>query len=214
MKIDRFASNMRTKKLLFYLLAVLLGSCVPSLHPLYTDKELVFEEKLLGTWVESDSDQKWEFKKGAEEKSYDLTVDDNGEKGEFAAHLVKIDKMLFLDLFPKEPELEANEFYKLHLLGVHTFMKIGQIEPTLKMRMMDPETMEEILESDPNLIKHEIVENQIVLTASTKELQEFMKKHANTEGLFGEPEELERLKPEEPNEPNDIDPNAVDPNEG
>ena len=47
---------MNTRKLLFYLLAVLLGSCVPvmSLHPLFTKEHLVFEEKLLGTWADDD----------------------------------------------------------------------------------------------------------------------------------------------------------------
>jgi len=203
---------MKTKKLLFYLLAALLAGCITSLHPLYTDKELTFEEKLLGTWVEDD--QRWEFTKAGEEKAYDLTVVDDSKKGEFTAHLLKIDKMLFLDLFPKDTELEeANDFYKFHLLPVHTFMKIEQIEPTLKMQMMDPEKMEEMLKNDPNLIKHEIVEDRLVLTASTEELQQFMKKHANDEGLFGEPSELKRRQGKEPNEPNDIEPNSIDPNE-
>jgi len=45
---------MKTKKLLFYSLAALLGGCVPvmSLHPLYTEKDVLFEEKLLGRWVD------------------------------------------------------------------------------------------------------------------------------------------------------------------
>ena len=46
---------MKTKKFLFYLLAVFLGGCVLSLHPLYTEKDLIFEEKLLGTWAKNDS---------------------------------------------------------------------------------------------------------------------------------------------------------------
>ncbi len=91
-------------------------------------------------------------------------------------------------------------------------MKVEQIEPTLQMQMMDPDKIEEMLKSDPNLIKHEIVEERIVLTASPEELQEFMKKHANDEGLFGEASDLERLEPQDPNEPNDIDPNNIDPN--
>ena len=195
---------MKTKKLLFYLLAGLLGSCVPSLHPLYTDKELVFEAKLLGSWGEDD--EVWEFKKGQEEKSYDLITNEEGKKGEFTVYLVKIQEspktdqekqiarqpLLFLDLYPKEPPLETNDFYKFHLLPVHTFIKIEQIEPTLKMRVMNPDKLKEILEDRPDLIKHEILEDRIVLTASTKQLQKFMLKHAEDEGLFGEPTTLER----------------------
>ena len=200
-------TKMKTKKLLFYLLAALLAGCVPSLHPLYTDKDLTFEEKLSGSW--SDGEQIWKFEGDSEEKSYELIVIDKDlKKGEFTAHLVKIDSMLFLDLFPEEPELQANDFYKFHLLPVHTFVGVEQIEPTLKMRMMDPDTIKQMLENDPNLIKHEIVEeDRVVLTASTEQLQVLMKKHANDKDFFGDTGEFKRLQLQEPNEPNDINSN-------
>ncbi len=46
MSIRRIEYNSRAKKALFYLLAALLGGCVPvmSLHPLYTEKDVVFEK--------------------------------------------------------------------------------------------------------------------------------------------------------------------------
>ena len=202
----------KMKKIAFYLLAALMGGCVPSLYPLYTEKELVFEEKLLGAWANNES--KWEFEKSGKPNSYNLTITDDEGKGGFAAHLVKLDEMLFLDLFPGEAEIKANDLYKIHLLPAHTFMKVEQIQPTLKMRMMDPETMKKMLKNDPNLLKHEIeaVKESIVLTASTQELQEFMKKHANDEGLFGEVAELKRQEPSD-TDPNKIDPNATDPND-
>jgi hypothetical protein len=200
---------MKTRKFLFYLLAGLLGCCVPSLHPLYTDKELVFDEKLLGSWGESN--QTWEFKKGEKEKSYDLITDEKGKKGEFTVYLVKIqdtskaDKekksarqtLLFLDLYPKEPNLETTDFYKFHLLPVHTFLKIERVGTTLKIQAMNPEKLQEMLKDRPDLIKHEVVEDRIVLTASTKQLQKFMLEHANDEGLFGDPTKMERDEPKD-----------------
>ncbi len=200
---------MKTRKFLFYLLAGLLGSCVPSLHPLYTDKELVFDEKLLGSWNEGD--QVWEFKKGEKEKSYDLVTDEEGKKGEFTAFLVRLqdsskaDKekesarqtLLFLDLYPKEPKLETTDFYKFHLLPVHTFLKIEQLGTTLKIQAMNPEKLEKMLEGKPDLIKHEVLEDRIVLTASPKDLQKFMLEHVKDEGLFGDPTELERIEPKD-----------------
>lgn len=200
---------MKTRKFLFYLLAGLLGSCVPSLHPLYTDKELVFDEKLVGSWGEAE--QVWEFKKGEKEKSYDLVMDEKGKKGEFTVYLVKTqdssetDKkkeaarqtLLFLDLYPKEPKLETNDFYKFHLLPVHTFLKIEQLGTTLKIRAMNPEKLQEMLKDKPDLIKHEVLEDRIVLTASPKDLQKFTIEHAKDEGLFAEPTELERVEPKD-----------------
>ena len=201
---------MKTKKLLFYLLAAILGGCIPSLNPLFTEDNLIFEEKLLGTWAEDDSRETWQFKKGSDDpnsKFYEMTYTDSDGKGVFFAGLGKIDDMIFLNIYPHEPELQANDFYKFHILRVHTFMKIEQIEPTLKMAMMNPDKMKEMLENDPSIIEHKIIEDgdRILLTASTKQLQQFMKEHANDEGLFGEPAELKRLTPRDPNDAKDTD---------
>ncbi|MFZ2146756.1 MAG: hypothetical protein WAV28_05995 [Sedimentisphaerales bacterium] len=195
---------MKVKKFFFYLLAALMGGCVLSLHPLYTEKDLIFEEKLLGTWAEEGSKETWQFKRANDnsDKHYEMIyTDKEGKKGRFDAGLGKLNNMMFLNICPKEPELSENDFYKFHILPVNSFIKIEQIQPTLEMRVMDPCNLKEMLENDPNLIKHEIVHDRLVLTASTKELQEFLKAHANDEGLFGEPSKLKRVQPKDPNAP-------------
>ena len=102
MNIRRIISNGRAKKALFYLLAALIGGCVPviSLHPFYTEEDVVFEEKLLGKWVDdpNDPDTTWEFNRIEEPKNaYKLVFyDDEGKKGSFVAHLVRLQNKLFL----------------------------------------------------------------------------------------------------------------------
>jgi DNA-directed RNA polymerase subunit H (RpoH/RPB5) len=195
---------MKTRKMLPFLLAVALVGCVPSLHPLFTDSEIVFEEKLLGVWKQGDKET-WEFKRaGPNSNNYEMIYTNDGEKGPFVAMLGKINDMMFLDLYPDEVEIQANDFYKVHLLPAHTFLKIEQIQPTLKMRAIDPEKFNKMLTNDPNLIRHEVIDDdRVVITASTQELQQFMKEHANDEGLclFGKPTELKRLESVEPNAP-------------
>ena len=89
--------EMKTHKILFYGLAALLGGCVPvlSLQPLFTRQTLVFDEQLLGTWVDdaNDSDISWQFSRlesgaadelpdeleGLSEKVYRLNLRDEGE---------------------------------------------------------------------------------------------------------------------------------------
>lgn len=182
---------MGTKKAVFYLLAIVLGGCIiPSLHPLYTDDTLIFEEKLVGKWVEDDGGI-WKFEKSSENE-YKMTI--TGE-GQFIVHLVELEGMLFLDLFPDDPHLEQGDFYKCHLLPVHTFMKVDRIDPNLQLRVMNPEEVSEMLKEDPNLLKHEGVDDGIVLTASTKQLQEFVIEYANEEGVFGDPQEFTRRMP-------------------
>ncbi len=201
---------MKTKKFLFYLLAVLLGGCIPvmSLHPLFTEEALVFEEKLLGTWVD-DANGTWEFKHPDESKKvYELVFcDDKGKKGLFVVHLVKLENRLFLDVYPSkfpgeqgsnEPEWEYN---MLFFLPVHTFIKIESIEPQLKMRLTDDDEMEKLLKEDPNAVKYELADDKLILTASTKELQAFVLKYADDSRVFSDAIVYSRKKTKDPNEP-------------
>lgn len=185
---------MRAKESVFYLLAVLLSGCLPSLHPLYTPETLIFEETLVGKWVEKDGSNIWEFRKTGEQK-YEMRLFD-GKEGRFEVHLIELGGMMFLDIFPDGEVLgNLQEFYKIHILPAHTFIKVDQIEPSLQLQMMGLE-VSEMLKDDPNLLQHELIaDDSIVLTASTEQLQEFMLEYANTEDVFGDTIELTRLEP-------------------
>jgi len=175
---------MKTKKTVFYLLVLLLAGCLPSLHQLYTDETLVFEEGLVGKW-RADESGTWQFRQ-AGEKEYELRIYETEEElGRFEAHLVKIKGMMFLDLYPdSEFVKDLDDFYKWHLLAVHTFMKVDSIEPSLRLRIIDFDKVEDILEDNPDAIKHEVVDERIVLTAKTGQLQEFVVAHVDT--IFGD----------------------------
>jgi hypothetical protein len=194
------AKKMSAKRVLFYLLAGILGGCVPvmSLHPLYDEQNIVFDEKLLGLWS-SDSNETMEFTQPEKkEKTYQLiltSIDKDSKrpiKGIFDVRLVKIENKLFLDVFPnqsaagglEEPN-EAKWFYNsFFLMPMHSFVKVDSVEPQLKLRITDDDSMKKFLEKDPNAIKHETVEDNPVLTADTKTLQKFVLKHADSNDVF------------------------------
>ncbi len=213
---------MKTKKLLFYLLAGILGGCVPvmSLHQLYTEEDVVFEEELTGIWVDDPKNPKttWEFSRaGAEEKAYKLVYsDDEGKKGSFVAHLVKLENSLFLDVLPSQFPSEQQEWEKMKwgynfffFVPAHTFIKIDSIKPQLKMRRTINDEMKELFKEEPNAVKYELVEDEIILTASTKELQAFVLKYAYDIRVFPAKIVLTRKKDKSTQESG-----AQDPNEG
>lgn len=203
MNIRGIFTNERTKKLLFCLLAALLGGCLPvlSLHPLYTEKDVIFQEKILGKWVDDHNNPEtiWQFSRVDEPKNaYKLLFSDQeGKKGVFIANLVRLrsaetsKSRLFLDIFPAELPWEIEDpnkvelpYNSLFLIPVHTFIKIDSIEPKLKMRLTDEEEMQKLLEEKPYAVEYTFVEDRLILTASTKELQNFILKYADDERVF------------------------------
>jgi hypothetical protein len=192
---------MNTKKTLFYLLTIVLGGCVPvaSINCLYTKENAVFDEKLLGTWVDNPNEPEtiWEFTRDDEEPNnvYRLVfADEEGNKGSFVTVMVKLKDTLFLDMCPSglpwdedadpnQIELPYNAFF---VIPAHTFIKVDSIEPLLKLRITMDDKMEELLKENPDAIEHVLIEDRIVLTAKTKQLQEFVLKYADDERLFTE----------------------------
>jgi hypothetical protein len=205
------------------LLAGILGGCIPvmSLHLLFTEKELAFDEKLLGTWVDA-NETMWQFSDANKpEKAYKLIfTDKEGKKGSFVAHLVKLENRLFLDVYPSEPPWDKKDpnkvewkYNTLFVVPVHTFIKIDSIEPQLRMKLTDDEDMKKLLKEDPNAVEHTSIEDKLVLTASTQKLQAFVLKYADDDRVFSNevvlnrkktkaPQESVKQKPNEPNDPN------------
>jgi len=188
---------MNTKKLFFYMLSVILGGCVPviSLHPLYMEKDIMLDKKLCGTWIDESGDMKstWEFERIEDpNNAYKLIfTDEDGKKGSFVAHLLKLKDMLFLDIYPSELPWELEDpnkmdwpYNSLFLIPAHTFMKIDSIEPQLELRLTSESKMEELLKENPSAVEHTFVGDRIVLTASTKKLQAFILKYADDERVF------------------------------
>lgn len=172
--------------------ALAVCGCVPSLHPLYTEKELVFDPGLVGRWTGDDKGT-WLFERGDDEgKAYRLIyTDDDGAKGEFVVHLVQLGKRRFFDCFPEEPKVVENDFYKMHLMPIHTFMTVVRAGGTLRLSMMDARELAGKIEAQPDLIKHETVDGTLLLTASTAELQALLQKIPVAE-LFDDASELKR----------------------
>lgn len=165
-------------------LFLLLCGCVPSLYPLYTPADLTFAPELVGTWTGEKEKETWVFKK-EDDNAYAATLtESDGKKGNFKVHLVKIEEHLFLDIYPETPEIDANSFYIWHLRPVHTFMKVEQLAPTLKVATLDLDWCTKYLKENPTAISHEITDDTILLTAKPKELQAFLLKHLNTEGAW------------------------------
>ena len=167
---------------------------MPSWHALFTEKDLVFDSKLVGTWNGEDGDV-WEFAKDGEKK-YKLTYTDKDAKATFQAHLLKIQDRQFLDVELDEKgygELKINALAKLTMAPAHAFFRVDEIGGSLKMAAVNPDWLGKHLEKNPKAVAHLKREKGVLLfTAETKELQAFVIKHAAGEELFGDAFTLKR----------------------
>jgi hypothetical protein len=231
---------------LFALLACLTG-CVPvdSLNPLYTDKDLAFDESLLGSWVGPDKGEEGELEILAREqdgkKSYLLVVTDKNKdlkilkKTVYNARLVELNKHLFLDVVQETLEPQSTTYFlkvksgkdgmmldpallKLgeaaylefssgapdaggkiaaHLRRAHWIMKVARKDKTLQLYWADDEEFRKAVQAAtvklPSSLLGEGKDADVVITASTQELQKFVAEHADDKIFFNRKmEELHR----------------------
>ncbi len=205
--------------LLTGLMLGLLPACVPSVNPLYTEKDLVFDPALVGAWSPNGTGETWHFEKLGEKRYALEHTDGDGRKAEFEVHLLKLKQHRFLDLYLVNPGGDGE--WKINTLAAfvlitrpgHMFVKVTQIEPELGVSFLDPDWLEDLLKQDPKAVRHERLrfgadandQGRLLLTAGTRELQRFVLKYADDEKAFGSPSSMKRLpvptNPEPPIQP-------------
>lgn len=77
-----------------------LSGCFYSQNPIYTPKDITFNEGLLGSW-ERDNGNTWlTFTRDGNEDRYRLSYRSGATTQEYVVHLVQLDDHQFLDIYP------------------------------------------------------------------------------------------------------------------
>jgi hypothetical protein len=182
----------RIKTLIAFGIAIFLANCVPSLHPLFTEKDLIFDPDLIGTWVDEDGKNTWTFQKSGE-NSYELVYTENEEPAKFQAHLLKLGDFLFLDVSPEELD-RKNGLYRGLFIPTHGFARIWIEGDSVRLAYLDPDWLVHMVDSKKISIGHDFIDKTIILTAQTKDLQKFALKYAEDDKAFSVKSKLRRQK--------------------
>jgi hypothetical protein len=166
--------------------AVLLSACIPSVNPFYTEKDVIFDSRLIGEWKASDADKEgWRFEDAGNKKYKFIVTESNGKQGEFDAQLFKLKDNLFLDITPAKLELKDDqaEMVGIALIPGHLLVRVREIEPTLKADFFDWDWLKKYLETNPKALAHRLHDGKdgLILTATSRELQRFVLKHLDGE---------------------------------
>mgnify|MGYP000574944232 CR=1 FL=1 len=185
---------------------LLLSSCVvKSLNPFYTKETISFDKKFLGEWKDSDKG-KWtivsfekEFKKdlGSEKmkeddlklfneykNSYYVQRKHKGREALFLATPFKINNQTFLDFYPLEFQDDVDNLLEGHLIYTHSLVKYDvNKNGEMEVKWLDEKKIEKLFKEKKIKIKHQIAgvqKDKYLLTASSKELQKFIKKYMSS----------------------------------
>lgn len=196
---------MKVKTILLILaIAMVVFSCIPSLYPLYRQKDLLLDERLEGRFADG-TEGYWEFSQLDEESAkkgdwknyqsgytYKLRLkEDDGALEEFAVHLLKLGDDHYLDFFPVNGNI-VPDMLEMSLAPSHIFAKVELNEDFLLIQFFDPDWLEDLIEKDRIKISHLELDDRFLLTAKTGELQKFILKFANDSTTFIEADTLPR----------------------
>jgi len=187
---------MKTRNIIIIaLVGLLLSSClVKSLQPFFHNEDVIYNPTLLGTYIDNDS-AKWVIKQHVYSKgfmqgdtadnSYLVELhEEDSSISKFNVHLFELDGIYYLDFFPVLSDRYDN-FVGYHMVPVHSLARIEvKSNDHLVISWFDEEWLNKLFEENRVKISHEVISvgeyketKEYVLTASTDELQKFVRKY-------------------------------------
>jgi hypothetical protein len=189
----------------FALLLIFLSSCLTTLHPIFTENDLTYDAKLIGIW--KTDDQKTDLHQVvitnlATESSIDLpgNISSIKQKGylisyqrehtteRYIAFLARIGKHLYFDYFPadKKENQKIDEFFETHFVKMHTSYRVEILnDGSFELSQLDGSYVKSLIDKKKIRISHETdADDNEVITASTKELQQYLLKYGDEPSAY------------------------------
>lgn len=201
---DKQQSGFSPKRKIFVLISIiciLLNGClVKSLHPFYKPSDLVFRQDIIGSYADQNKGT-WKIE-GAVDKNflgvgksdkqqnyYKISfLDEKRRTTTFRGCLFKLDNNYYVDFYLVSGNNDdaQTELYNYHVVGVHTVAKVLIGKNSLRIKWYNEKWLSELFEQNRIRLPHEKIDNNdaVVLTASTNDLQKFMRKFANDPKAF------------------------------
>jgi hypothetical protein len=160
-----------------------------SLQPLVTEDDALDMPQIVGSWVqEGDDSQVIQFR-ARDDKSYEVScvggADDEAKRGTFVVAFGRIGDQLYWNLTALPLDDEA-DIWSVHRLPVHSFSRIHLEGDRLAIASIDADWMKEALADSRIDIAHTMVDDIVLLTATSAELKQLVLDHGDDEGAFGE----------------------------
>jgi hypothetical protein len=181
------------------LILVFLNSCLTTLHPIFTEKDLVFDTRLAGSWKKTKDGSNVTYRSATTTDVATLSptlqrnagkiymYEEKDEQGRIKtlqfAFMVKLGKYYYMDYYPvglKESG-PVDEFFAAHYIPMHRIYRIRITNnSSFDVQQLDAEYLENLIKNKKIRIRHEVTEDgDYVITAPTEELQKYIVKYSD-----------------------------------
>ena len=171
---------------------VLSGCFIQSLNQFYTEDSVIDFPAANGQWKfvrRGDEDlsdkytEPWIFSDDA------IETFEGGVKSVLTAKYFMIGDDIFVDLFPAEPieGNKPNEWWVVHVMPVHSVCRVDIAGNTLALTPLDGGWVAGLLEKkefELSFVSRDSEEDELLLTASSKDLMAFLAKYRNEPKAF------------------------------
>jgi len=184
-------------------IAVSVSSClVKSIHPICASKDSILVPGLIGTWQDAKGEITVIIAKSSG-NTYRVVYLDKEKPAVFSGRVARLGGKMFMDLFPVSGD-GNNNLQNLSIMSAHMVFKAEQEKDRLFFSYLDTNWLNESLKSGKvKLACERRIEEasnekdpyvELILTASTKELSDFLTSNARNEKAFVKPMELKGIK--------------------
>ncbi len=187
-------THLRWLALALAALLILPGCIVRSVHSWVRDDSITFEEDLVGGWTGADDKGEtvaMTFVRGAED-NYIVQYSDKESHGIFEGKLAKSGTDYFMDFRPKEMGQGVDGML---LFPTHTVARLEIGSGQLTLRLLNYDAVKSAAKMDRlRDLKYAWEDNELLITSSSSELQQFLLGLSRDSNLYSEPIKLARRK--------------------
>ena len=190
--------------LAFTFLVIFLSGCLTTLHPIFTEKDLAYDPKLIGTWKTDSTGGRAVITNLATESSVELpgNISSISQKGylitylqedgsiseRYIAFLARIGKHLYFDYYPanKKEDRKIDDFFGIHFVKMHTPYRVEILKDgSFELSQLKEGYVTTLIDEKKIRISHETdADNNTIITASTKELQQYLLKYGDEPSAY------------------------------
>ena len=200
------------RSLLLLLIMVSMNSCLLTLFPIYTEKEVVFHPELLGYFkkINEDKVEEWmiiqplsEYKgkltpglESIKNKGYLVSFSDKEKSNpnQFIAFSPRLGNGLYMDFAPLH-KTERDPAYESMRIPMHAVYRIRDLNKNgFLLHRFSSGFLGGLIERKKIRISNEYLNGQAVITASTAELQDYINKYGHVEDAYESKPETYRKK--------------------